>query len=266
MAQLVTRLSAGEVRRLLSDLVAGLSGPSHDPAVGQAVRGVRLRAGMVALSLIQQAFLEKARGGVGEDGIKWAPLSPKTIAYGRRVGPGDAHLLRGIHDKGGPRPYLTGPQDKRWRMIYATRRSWLMAAHGMDERSASARAAQIAWATLKAEGAKTKLQVLGGRTVEIGRDTGRLFASLSPGTPDPGRHPLGREPPPEPAPAAAGDRVLREEPGAVIVGTNVEYAGDFHRRRPLWPPDGQIPAAWAAEVAAATRDGIAEAVVLLLTR
>ena len=263
MSAIATRLTAPEVRQLIADLVAGLGGHVADPELERLVHGIRLRAGMVALSLIQEAFVIKARGGTDDAGIKWDPLSPRTIAYGRRLGPGDPRPYR-ASTRYGSRPYLTDAQDRRWKRIYATRRAWLIARHGLSEEDAGARAAQIAWATLKEEGAKTKLELLGSRDVEIGRDTGRLLASLGPGTDRPQDHPLESAPAPPPDPAEVGDRILRDEPGIVIVGTNVEYAGTFHARRPLWPYDGVLPDAWQEEILDAVATGISEALVRAL--
>lgn len=253
--------TSDDLRRILAQFIASLSGNSGDFA--PYVRGIKLRVGMVALACIQEAYIEKARGGVGSDGIKWKPLSKYTISH-RRLGPGDKTLLSGYGAQNGrdalgriKRGFLTPAQDLRWRQIYGTRKASMMARHGMSEGDASARAAEIAWATLKSEGAKTKLDVLGSRHVEIGRDTGRLLNSLSPGITDPENCPLLQMPP------ETADRILLEELGAVIIGSAVEYAGDFHAVRPLWP-SGDLPPAWAQRIAEALETGIAEAIQMIL--
>lgn len=255
--------TAAEARRIILSFIAALSGDAGQYA--PYVRGIKLRVGMVALACIQEAFIDKAAGGAGEDGITWLPLKKETIAN-RPLGPGDKSLMKGYgaqngYDKLGraKRGFLTPAEDKRWRMLFATRKNWLVAKHGMGDEEAAGRAAQIAWATLKAEGAKTKLEVLGNRHVQIGRSSGRLFNSLSPGTTEPLAHPLTQEPPSAPV---AEDRILREDPGAVIVGSNVEYAGGFHKLRPLWPND--LPPAWSQRIAEATESGIAEALAKIL--
>jgi hypothetical protein len=89
-------------------------------------------------------------------------------------------------------------------------------------------------------GAKTKLDVLGGRTVDIGRDTGLLFRSLTPGVDD--------------RPSGAEHQVFETPPGAVIVGSNLPYAGRFHRDRPLWP--GTFPPPWWVALQAAAARGL----------
>jgi hypothetical protein len=83
-APVVFRGTREELRRLLRDLPLVLAGRAPDP-LGIA-RGLQLRLGTTLLSKVQQDFITKSRGGVGTDGVKWAPLSPKTIAR-RRKGP-----------------------------------------------------------------------------------------------------------------------------------------------------------------------------------
>lgn len=81
------------VKRLLSTLPAVLSGDVAD-TTGLA-RSLAMRLGMVALSLVKQAFVEKASGGMDESGMRWVPLKPGTIA-GRRKGTnvGSVQILR----------------------------------------------------------------------------------------------------------------------------------------------------------------------------
>jgi hypothetical protein len=264
-----------QLRKLLWSFLGSIGGGSG-PFVPQ-VRGIKLRVGMIALACVQEAFIEKASGGTGEDGIQWPPLKKQTIAN-RRVGDSDIASMKsqgitkrqsgyGARKQGAgdldskgrlKRGFLTDAEDKRWKKIFASRKAQMMGKHGMSEGAASARAAQIAWAVLKSEGAKTKLEVLGNRKVMIGRDTGRLFNSLSPGVADPDSHPL-LTPPPE-----VEERVLREEVGCVIVGTNVVYASAFAKTRPLWPKTGQLPAPWMQRIHAGAASGIAEAIEMII--
>jgi hypothetical protein len=222
------RGTRADVRAKLAQLVAALS------TGGEAARGVQLRMGTAALSLIQQAFVVKSRGGMGSDGIKWPPLKRATVAA-RRPPP---QKRRGER----PRGLLTMTEDKRWRAIYGQSLAWLRA-KGESEGSAKARAAQIAWAKLKQAGAKTRLDTLGGRQVDIGRDTGRLLRSLTPGV--------------EGSPATVPEQVLKTPPGGVIVGTNVPYAAKFHERRRLWPAD--LPDSWWERIMEAGMRGLVEA-------
>ena len=267
-----TREQLVELVRAFVASIAGRAG-----AYANIADGIKVRAGMVALACIQEAFVAKADGGTGEDGIRWKELSKRTIA-GRRIGPGDVGPLKDLGitqrqfgygarrqtaaslDVRGrlKRAFLTDAEDLRWRKIFGTRKAMLMVKHGLSSAEAGARAAKIAWATLKSEGAKTKLEVLGNRKVQIGRDTGRLLSSLSPGTPDPAHWNLLA------VPAEVADRILHTDAGGVIVGTNVEYAGKFHAVRPLWP--ATLPDVWNERIAAATRGGIVDGILLAVER
>lgn len=220
-------------------------------AVREAVRGIvsggsntglaekALLPGAVALlSKIQQSFVVKSRGGSDETG-SWPPLKRSTIAA-RRIGAGD---LSAIGVKGSKIPknrrrgLLTPGEDIKWRQIFASRLAQLRA-RGIGEEAAKARAAQIAWAVLKASGAKTKLEVLGGRKVDIGRDTNALFRSLTPGIESP-------------------DQICDVGPGNITVGSNVPYAGHFHRYRKLWPEE--LPDSWNEALTTAIARGLLQA-------
>lgn len=241
-----------ELNQLLSGFFRALVGDGPDPH--GVVRGIQLRLGVALLSKIQQAFIVKARGGTDECGIKWPPLKRSTIAQRRTTREERAAL--GIGGKR-VRGLLTTSEDARWRKLFATRKNWLKAKYGLSDREASARAASIAWATLKREGAKTKLEVLGGRQVETLRDTGELLRSLSPGVED--------------RPSGAEGQVFRTEPGRVIVGTNKK---PWHHRgipgrlpaRHLWPPDGDLPPAWWEALLGVAQRGTLRALVLVLQR
>lgn len=230
-----------DLRAVLQKLPQILAGAAPDP--WGIVRGIQLLLGVALLSKIQTAFIVKSRGGVGSDGIKWPPLKRETIA-GRRPPP---------HKRRGERPMglLTVAQDKRWRQIFGQERGRLMAKFGLSPADASARAGQLAWARLKAEGAKTRIGTLGDRQVDIGRDNGILFRSLNPGVDD--------------KPSGEADQVFETPPGRVIVGSNVPYFPHFHRRRPVWPLDGRLPDAWAEDLMGTLKRGILQAAMLLVT-
>lgn len=74
-----------EVREVLGRLPALVAGRSPD-TTGH-VRSLQLALGMIALSLIKQAFVAKSAGGEDEAGQRWAPLAASTLA-GRRKGKG----------------------------------------------------------------------------------------------------------------------------------------------------------------------------------
>lgn len=241
MQQVIYVGTPEEAQRYLSTLPAILAGRVPDP-MGVA-RAVQLRCGVALLSEIQRAFLTKSRGGTGSDNIKWVPLSPRTIAA-RRSTPEERRTLgiRGV----GRRPSLTAEQDRRWRQIYG--RTLRRALLDLPLAEAKKRAAAIAWATLKEEGAQTKLQLLGSRQVDVLRDTGILFRSFSPGVDD--------------RPSGAEGQVFETPPGRVIVGTNVKpwhHTGDPAKglpARPFWPLDGHLPQRWRASINRAAATGV----------
>ena len=214
------RTSREATKQAIIDVIKSVGGSAS--AHTELARGVHTAVGMAALSDIKNDFITKARGGTGEDGITWPPLSPKYLAYNRRFGPGEraglkkaAGLGRGNNNRG----LLSKAQDRRWRQIFASVFARLSAS--LPEAAAKARAGQAAWATLKREGAKTMLEVFGNRTVEILRDTGVLFNSLSVGE----IAPSGDYSPP-------ADQIFALTESGVIVGTNVVYARAHNRGVP----------------------------------
>ncbi len=190
-----------------------------------AAEALLLRAGLALLGRIKKAFIDKSRGGTDEAGDRWAPLSPKTIAYGRKAGRTKTEKRR----DSAPSQGLTKKQQTRWWDLY---RQGLGMFKG-DKGSAAKRA----WAILKREGATTLLNKYGNRRVEILRDTGLLLNSLSPGSGSP-------------------NQVLRVEAGAVIIGTNRKGASAHHNGSPsrgipqrrLWPAPSKWPASWWADI------------------
>lgn len=246
------RGSRAEARAIVRRLALLLAGRAPDER--HVARGVFLTLGFAALADIQEDFLRKARGGTGEDGVKWPPLSPRTLAYSRRFGRGEQARLKraaglAAHHRfapGGAKGLLSAAQLKRWKQIYGTRLARLLVS--MPEPQAKARAAQIAWATLKREGAKTMLETYGHRQAEILRDTGVLFNSLSPGQlSGEGQHASYSKP----TSAGGAEQVFTTLENGVIVGTNVPYAaahqhGDAKRGIPARPflPTGEAPEVW----------------------
>lgn len=84
--------------------------------------------------------------------------------------------------------------------------------------------------------------------VEILRDTGELFRSLSPGV--------------DAAPSGADGQVFRLSPGRVTVGTNKKpWHQDGNARLParkMWPDGNKIPPAWMPAIRRAYARGVAE--------
>src|SRR3989304_5315535 len=194
---------------------------------------------MEALSLIKEAFVIRARGGTDDSGLKWEPLKRATVA-GRRPPP---------HKKVGERPrgLLTVAQDDLWRKVYGTTLARLKG-KGFAVGDAKGLAAAQAWITVKAAGGKTRLDTLGGRQVDILRDTGTLLNSLSPGKDGHSGH---------------ENQIFRLEAGSVIVGTNRKGAAAHHYgtsrlpQRPLWPEPAKWPAYWWELLVGVAKSGIA---------
>ena len=225
-------------REDLVDRLRGLPGmlAGNTPDPDGTVRGLLLALGLQALSLIKTAFIVKSRGGTDEAGIRWKPLDPRYVAYGR------GHPGR---PRGGPRPTLNADQDRQWRAVYAgVSRS--LVNKGMDAKEAGGRAAAAAWIHAKANGATTLLEMYGNAPVEILRDTGLLLNTLSPGS-------------------GSADQILRPEPGKVTVGSDLKKAGRLHKDRPLWP-DGDLPASWWQRLSDTLGDGIGLVIGGLLRR
>jgi hypothetical protein len=253
MANNIIHTRAGRValQALLRDVPAMMTGRVQDPS--GSVRGVQLRLGMVALSLIKVAFIMKSRGGTDEAGDRWKPLSPRYIAYGRRH-PGLKAIRDAARAKGRPgRPLLTDKQDLEWRKIFA--KTFYALRRRLGEREAKATAAGHAWNVLKASGARTIFAEYSTTEVEILRDTGVLFNSLSPGVD---------------GPSGAPNQIFNTGPGFVVVGTNRKGAAAHHTgtarlpQRRLWPDPKRWPQSWWRQLTNQLRDGIVRAIQLNL--
>ncbi len=236
--------SRADARAIVRRAVAALSG--HGGDVHGMAEGIQLGIGTEAMSLIRTAFVAKSRGGVDEAGETWDKLRPEYIAYTRRQP--RVPRPRGGNRGGVFRWSLTASQDKRWKAIFA---GYMKEAAGRTpytgteeqiqerKREDAHKAASLAWTILKAEGATTLLEEYGNAQVEIGRDTDVMFNSLSPG-------------------------VLRTEPGAVIVGTNVPYAAHFHKKRRLWPDPRRWPGRWWNQICGRASDGFRKMLITML--
>ncbi len=244
MPRIYVRMNRSDVREQILSFVKSCAGTAAEHA--ESAKVVHTAIGLAALADIKTDFVRKARGGTGEDGVKWAPLSKEYLAYQRRFGPGEKSNLKkaaGLGSGHRHRGLLTADQNKKWKRIFGFHFGRLAVSVGPAE--AKGRAAAIAWTILKADGAKTMLEVFGSRQVEILRDTGVLFNSLSPAywTGD------GDYTPPE-------DQIFNLAENGVAIGTNVPYAsvhqhgsksktgkGGGIPARPFLPT-GEIPAAW----------------------
>ncbi len=206
---------------------------------GAGSDAVVARVGLAALGRIKQAFVARARGGADESGLRWPPLSPKTIAYGRR---GRSKVERARSAR--PSQALNSRQQERWWALYRQG----LAIYKGDKGSAAKRA----WGILKREGATTLFDKYKNRQVEILRDTGLLLNSLSPTLGAPGQ-------------------VFRVAGGSVTIGSNRAGAAAHHRgvpgrlpQRRLWPEVGRWPDAWWRDITDQVIAGAVDAAVRLV--
>lgn len=163
---------------------------------------------------IHDEFMVKSRGGTDSAGIKWKPLSRKTVAY-RPIGRGDATGY-GFRNYSNTRGLLTPAEDKRWSAIYA-----YQIRRGRTKQDA----AKIAWGIVKQAGAKTRIALLGDRPVSLLVLTHRLEMSLRPGTVASGRY------------IPRADQYFEIENNRLVVGTTVPYADKLSEIRPIMPND-----------------------------
>lgn len=231
MPRIFVRMSRSDVREQILSFVKSCAGTATEHA--ESAKIVHTAIGLAALGDIKTDFVRKARGETGEDGVKWPPLSPEYLAYQRRFGPGEKAQLKraaGLGRANNQRGLLTAAQNRKWKNVFSFHFKRLAVSVGIAE--AKARAAAIAWKILKADGAKTMLEVFGNRQVEILRDTGVLFNSLSPA------YWSGDDEytPPE-------DQLFDLASNGVAVGTNVPYAGVHqHGSKKKTGKGGGIPA------------------------
>lgn len=243
------RATNAQVRRILAGVPRAAAGSSP------AAKALLVRIGLAVLSKVKQAFLVKAAGGTDECGLRWKPLSPRTIAYSRKH-PG----LPKKRDfwKYHPSYAVTKKQRARWWELYYR----FKARFGGDKH----RAASLAWVILKSEypGIQTLMQKYGSTRVEVLRDTGVLYNSLSPAILP------GVQTPPVPPPKKP-QQVFRLRRAEVGVGTNRRFAGTHHRgvpgripRRPLWPDPSTWTAGWWDGIVKQARYGVVDLILYML--
>lgn len=236
-----------DFRRFIRGVVDQLTGKASDQ--DGSAKSVFYAIGLQLLSDVQEAFIVKSRGGTGEDGVTWPPLSKEYLAYHRRFGPGEKTALKSAAGLGransrgiaGKQGLLTAAQQKRWWEVYSQTLAWAIDKHG---EGAKAIAAGRAWNVVKSEGAKTMLEVYGNRQVDILRDTGVLFNSLSPGY-------LAGPNYTKPSGEGGDKQIFDAINNGIVVGTNVFYAGSHNKgnrvpKRQIFPD--RIPAMWASRL------------------
>lgn len=212
--------------------------------------GFRMRVATAFFSLIKEAFIVKSRGGTDAAGISWPALSEKYLAY-QRPHVGRSPPKAGGKSPGGKDGFMSDAELKAWRRDYARFLAHLAAQVDDVFSMANAKsfAAAMAWKRAKERGVRTKLAVFGKRTVEILRDRGILFNSLSPGVIVEDGVDANYSP--------AEGQVVDESPGLMYVGTNVSYAG-YHQngKRKLWPDSGELPELWVEEIVDVAASGL----------
>ncbi len=251
MATVYFRGTRADITRIALQLAAVLAGRAPD--THGVARGFMLTLGFAALTDIKEAYLIKAAGGTDEMGIRWPPLSPETIAN-RRVGRGDkttrkrkgetflqrlpriesANLIK-LREK--IRKRETTKALKRFRL-------------SLPEGEAQRRSKIVGGLKATRETGQTKVETLGGRSVEILRDTGVLLNSLSPGRLTGSGGSVTYSPP---SGEGGSEQIFELGAGEVIVGSNVIYfrthqRGDRKRNIPQRKvlPDAEtpVPQAW----------------------
>jgi hypothetical protein len=157
---------------------------------------------------IYSAYVIKSRGEADELGNEWKPLAESTIrrklAKMNRRGPMEFD-------------FLTKRQTGLWKKYRQTLRVQLQSTGRLKARDADAKARKLAWWKLRQTKSGSGLQV------PIGIDTGELITSIKPGSRVGARY------------YPAHGQVYQETPTGVRIGTNVEHASHFHRRRRIWP-------------------------------
>lgn len=254
------RASIHQTRSVLRQLPAIISGNS--PIGQDASRALALRLGVECMSFQKQAYLTKARGGTDEAGVKWAPLSGYTIMKRLQKGKGRRGIQYGVKI------------ERAFRRYQKAKEAYIATAKRLGGFSKRVKRSTVAKTKAKLEKLDLRLKLAKQRWekaeanlqaaiagIEILRDTGRLYNSLSPGE-------SGQIKP---------DGFLEVEPGVAVVGTNVEYAPDHMQGRGFGHPNGPPmparpplvdpalwPASWWNRLTNAATHGIADLTATIL--
>lgn len=240
-----------ELKRTLFMLPGILSGRLPDQeGLGE---GFRNALGFAALSDIRSAYIEKARGGTDEMGIRWPKLKPSTIARRRT----------------GTSTFGSEAIQRRERVRRReTRRAYERYRFSLPEKEARRRAAIVGGIKATQETGFTREETLGDREVEILRDTSVLFNSLSPGElTDAGYSP--------PAEDGGENQIFEIGDSQVRVGTNVPYAsvhqhGSRQRNIPARPfipdEDYPVPEIWWQRWIGVANEALSAVLVRVLSR
>lgn len=216
------RTSRAQLKQVLRYLPGVLAGKVS--IATEESRGFALKLGMDVMKLCRQNFINKSNRGGGADGIPWAPLAPMTVVKriaksGRRISRLPAKIQRHTED--------IAAAVREIKRIQKLHRG--VSTVGLDRRIEYWRD-QIEKASESLYSAIEHIKIL--------RDTGRLFASFSPGL-------EGEKRP---------DGELEVRPGQCICGTNLTYPEyrDHHHGEPTefqgdrreWPTVDEILEYW----------------------
>lgn len=176
-----------------------------------------------------EAFKTKSEGWADEFGNTWKPISERTKIY-RALSASEKRQYGVTNTKG--RGLLTAEEDRRWKLYFA--RSFRQLSLWMGDKEAKSKAAKIAWAKLKEEGAKTKKEMFAGRKATILVRTGRLMKSFEPTSIGGGYY------------RPSKDQIAEYAGPSITLGTRVPYASHVNKDRPLFPEPSQY-GSWVNE-------------------
>lgn len=249
VSRLVVRVNRDEVRRRIYALPRVLSGRESFNGGGEIARGFALRLATTTMSFLKTAFIVKARGGVDAAGEKWKPLAPSTIMARMRKGkPGLINRRRVLAGK-------------------AVRKAESDLRHAKTFRKGLATEVRMQAAKMRLKRA-WRDYAAAAENIEILRDTGRMFNSLSPGF----RGEL------MPGQFVSQDGLLMTDghldvrPGEAVFGTNIPYAKKHHfgdgrcPQRRLWPEVSKWPGVWWSDLRHAAQTGLERAAKLVFGR
>lgn len=210
-------VSRSQVIEGIRRLPSVLSGAMPDPS--GAIRGLQEAMALTLLGKVQDNYLIQAQGGSGELGTgPWEPLAPTTLVLRRKDSSAKviARLEKDLAKLPAYRQRLVRAQYLRAVQVYRadaigsmSGRQARRAARGILERM-KRHITPARYKKLKSElqeqtrGDRAYRLAMAAAHAEILRDTDRGFNSLSPTYKGP-------------------DQVLKHEPGAFTIGTNVQY-------------------------------------------
>lgn len=162
---------------------------------------------------LNRSFWARAKRGADELGNTWKPLAPSTHAY-KPLSPIEkgTYAIDGKRNRG----LLTPAEDRIWRGIFARTLARLEA---RGESNPKKKAAEKAWAIIKARGARTLIGL--GRITDTNIRTGQLVASTRAGSVHNHRYYVVK------------NQEIR--PGSLTVKLTLPYVEEVDKVRPIIP-------------------------------